>query len=615
MKRKKLGEVLRERGHITPDDLIRAIEGQQGTVAHLGELMLARGLVSKTDLAAALAEVTHVPYVDCEKLEIDPDILKLVPQALAKRCCALPLKFEGTTKLEMVMAEPQNLQIIDELRFSTGLEIVPRLAFRDEIEDAIEKLYAAAGEGVGGLSSSEDSDSGVQFISPNSLRRNAEAVQEMQTELLKQSTPAVRLVASVITAAANKQASDVHIEPQAADAVVRLRVDGILRDFQRIPRSIQSAFVSRIKILSDMDIAQRTAPQDGRFAVKISGGRIDVRVSTLPTQHGEKVVMRLLEESSSRRDLESLGFGSGMAESLRQLLSLTQGMILVTGPTRSGRSATLRALLEIVRKPSVNIVSVEDAVECVIPGVNQVKVNAKTGVSFASVLRSVLRQDPNVIVLDEIRDKETADIAIKASQTGHLVLSTLHTNDSAAAVTRLLDLGAPAAEIANCVTGIVAQRLIRLLCDCHKVIAASPEYVSRLKGAGVHNVPEMESVPVGCELCDLTGYRGRAGIFELLELNDSVRAAIRTGARNEQIRSRAGQNGMRLMQEYALEFVRAGKTTLEEVQRVIPFDTKASKQCQGCDGEISPAFLFCPYCGEKVPQSFAPRSRKTSVVK
>ena len=613
MKRKKLGEVLRERGHITPDDLIRAIEGQQGTLAHLGELMLARGLVSKPDLAAALTEVTRVPYVDCERLQIDPAVLKLVPQALAKRCCALPLQLEGTTKLEMVMAEPQNLQIIDELRFSTGLEIIPRLAFRDEIEDAIEKLYAAAGEGVGGLSGGSDAE--VQFISSNSLRRNADAVQEMQTELLKQSTPAVRLVASVITAAANKQASDVHIEPQATDAVVRLRVDGILRDFQRIPRSIQSSFVSRIKILSDMDIAQRTAPQDGRFAVKISGGRIDVRVSTLPTQHGEKVVMRLLEESNSLRDLEGVGFPADMAESLRQLLSLPQGMILVTGPTRSGRSTTLRSLLEIVRKPSVNIVSVEDVVECVISGVNQVKVNAKTGVSFASVLRSVLRQDPNVIVLDEIRDKETADIAIKASQTGHLVLSTLHTNDSAAAVTRLLDLGIPAAEIANCVTGIVAQRLIRLLCDCHKAIAASPEYVSRLKGAGVHKVPEMESVPVGCELCDLTGYRGRAGIFELLELNDSVRAAIRSGARNEQIRSRAGQNGMRLMQEYALEFVRTGTTTLEEVQRVIPFDTKASKQCQGCAGEISPAFLFCPYCGEKVPQSPAPRSRKTSVVK
>jgi type IV pilus assembly protein PilB len=615
MKRKKLGEVLRERGHITPDDLIRAIEGQQGTVTHLGELMLERGLVSKPDLAAALTEVTHVPYVDCEKLRIDAAVLKLVPHAQAKRCGALPIQLEGTTKLEMVMAEPQNLQIIDELRFSTGLEIIPGLAFRDEIERAIEKWYAAAGQADGGPSSSEDSETDVQFISPNSLRRNADAVQEMQTELLKQSTPAVRLVASVITAAANKQASDVHIEPQATDAVVRLRVDGILRDFQRIPRSIQSSFVSRIKILSDMDIAERKAPQDGRFAVKISGRRIDVRVSTLPTQYGEKVVMRLLEESSSLHDLGSLGFPGDVADSLRQLLSLPQGMILVTGPTRSGRSTTLRSLLDLVRKPSVNIVSVEDVVECVMPGVNQVKVNAKTGVSFASVLRSVLRQDPNVIVLDEIRDKETADIAMKASQTGHLVLSTLHTNDSAAAVTRLLDLAVPAPEIANCVTGIVAQRLIRLLCDCHKVIAASPEYVSRLKGAGVHNVPEMESVPVGCEICDLTGYKGRTGIFELLDLNDSVRAAIRSGARNEQIRSRAGQNGMRLLQEYALECVRAGTTTLEEVQRVIPFETKASKQCQGCAGEISSAFLFCPYCGEKVPQPLVPRSRKTSVVK
>jgi type IV pilus assembly protein PilB len=618
MKRKKLGEVLRERGHISPDDLTKAIEDQQGKLVHLGELMLERGLVSRQDLAAALTEVTRVPYVDCEKLHIDPEVLKLVPHALARRCCALPIQTHGTTKIVMAIAQPQNLQVIDELRFSTGMEVVSRLAFRDEIERAIEKWYTAAEQAEAAVAeaiSPSAEDPGMEFISSSSLQRNIDAMQEMQAELLQKCTPAVRLVASTITAAANKQASDIHIEPQATDTVVRLRVDGILRDYQRIPRSIQNSVVSRIKILSDMDIAERRAPQDGRFLVKISGRRIDLRVSTLPTQYGEKVVMRLLEADAPLQDFTTLGFPAYVADGLQRMLSLPQGMVLVTGPTGSGKSTTLYSSLNLVRKPSINIITVEDPVEYAVPGLNQVQVNTKAGLTFASCLRSILRQDPNVIMIGEIRDKETAEIALKAAQTGHLVLSTLHTNDSAAAVTRLLDLGVPGFQIATSVTGIIAQRLIRRLCGCHQVIAASPEYVSRLKGAGITNPPEMESTPVGCETCDLTGYKGRIGIYELLELNDSIRSAIRSGGRNDEIRMIARQNGMKLMQEYALERVREGVTTLEEVLRVIPFEPVASKHCSGCAGEISPSFLFCPFCGEKVgQQSSSPRSRKRSLV-
>ena len=601
MKRKRLGEVLRERGHVSPADLTKAIEDQHGKLIHLGELMLERALVSKIDLGAALTEVTHVPYVDCDELEIDPDILRLLPQSVAKRCCVLPIHCQGT-KLVVVMAEPQNLAIIDELKFSTGMDIVPRLAFRREIEAAVDRSYGAAEEAEAAVAdaiSPANADPGMEFISSSSLQRNIEAMQEMQAELLQKSTPAVRMVASTITAAALKQASDIHIEPQATDTVIRLRIDGMLRDFQHIPRTLQNSVVSRIKILSDMDIAERRAPQDGRFLVKISGKKVDLRVSTLPTQYGEKVVMRLLESDAPLQDFSTLGIPQEISRSLSRILEQPQGMVLVTGPTGSGKSTTLYSGLHKVRKPTVNIITVEDPVEYAIPGLNQVQVNTKAGLTFASCLRSILRQDPNVIMVGEIRDRETAEVAIKAAQTGHLVLSTLHTNDSISAVTRLLDLGVPGFQIATSVTGILAQRLVRRLCSCHDVIPASPEYVASLLQAGVITPPTQQHIPTGCDACDLTGYKGRVGIYELLVLDDGIRTAVRNGGRNDEIRNLARHNGMKLMQEYALERVREGLTTLDEAQRVVPFEMIRAVHCDDCHRELSPVFLFCPYCGTK----------------
>jgi type IV pilus assembly protein PilB len=615
MKRKKLGEVLRDRGQISSADLTRAIEDQEGKLVHLGELMLERGFVSKPDLASALTEVTRVPYLDCEKVRIDPEVLKLVPQGLAKRCCALPIETQGTTKLVTVMAEPQNLRIIDELRFSTGMEIVARLAFRDEIEKAIEKWYRKVPAEAGPADAAANTAAPhVEFISSSSLRRNAEAVHGMQAELLQKSTPAVRLAASIITAAADKQATDIHIEPQTADTVVRLRVDGLLRDYQRIPQSLQSSVVSRIKILCDMDITERRAPKAGRFLVKIADRRLDIRVTTLPTQYGEKIVLRLLDAEAPQQDFAALGLPEEIAEAFQQMLGLPQGMILVTGPTCSGKSTTIYSALNLVRKPSIDIVTVEDPIEYAVQGLNRVEVNSKAEHTYAACVRSALRQAPNVIMIGEVRDQETAEIAMKAAQTGQLVLSTLHTNDSVSAITRLVDLGLPAFQIASSLTGVVAQRLIRRLCECHKVVGASPEFVSRLKGAGVAKPPEMESVPVGCELCDLTGYKGRIGIFELLAFNDPIRSAIRSGGRNEEIRELARQNGMKLMQEYALERVREGVTTIEEVLRVIPVEPIASSCCQTCGTDISSSFLFCPFCGTKAPNPVAAKPRKRSLV-
>lgn len=610
MKRKKLGEVLRERGKISPEDLLRAIEEQQGKVIHLGELMLERGLVAKNDLVEALAEVSRIPYADAVGAQVDPEALKLIPSSVALRFCVMPINFEGT-RLVVAMAEPQNLHAIDELRFLSGTDIVPRIGFRSEIKEAIVKWYHLESAEIGDEKVAVDDNLGgtMEFVSTSSLQRNIDAMQEMQAELMHKSTPAMRLVSQTISSAVAKQASDIHIEPQSGDTAVRIRVDGMLRDLIRVPRSLQSSVVSRIKILADMDIAERRAPQDGRFMVKFGGSKIDLRVSTLPTQYGEKVVMRLLQTDAPLQQFENLGLAPTTVAELRRIISLPQGMLLVTGPTGSGKSTTLYSALTTLRKPTVNIITVEDPVEYALPGINQVQVNTKAGLTFANCLRSILRQDPNVIMVGEIRDKETAEIALKAAQTGHFVLSTLHTNDSVAAVSRLLDLGVPGFMIAASVSGIIAQRLVRRLCSCKSEMAASPAYRSRLIEAGLSELPESQVVPVGCDVCDGTGYKGRVGVYELLVLNDGIRSAVRDGARNDEMRNLARSNGMKMMQEYALERVREGLTTIEEISRVIPFERIPSLVCEHCHRELQPSFGFCPYCGSpRVPQSAVSKS-------
>ena len=615
MKKKRLGEILRERNHVSVENLDKAIQEQQVKLVHLGELLLRRGAVSKADLVSALVETSRIPYFDCHSVEVDAETLQLITAAMARSCCALPLETVGN-KLVVVMAEPQNLRFLDELRFKSGMQISPRLGFRAEVEAAIAINYASAeSEAAAAVATAaaastvvsvkeivlSAADAEMEFISSSSQERNVEAMREMQSELMQKSrtTPAVMLVASMIKAAAERRASDIHIEPHSDDTAIRFRVDGMLREYQRIPKVLQNSVASRIKILSDMDIAERRAPQDGRFLVKIGGRRIDLRVSTLPTQYGEKVVMRLLEGDAPLQDLARLGFPQWIEERLRPMLRLPQGMILVTGPTGSGKSTTLYSSLLLIRRPSINIITVEDPVEYAVAGLNQVQVNTKAGLTFASCLRSILRQDPNVIMIGEIRDKETAEIALKAAQTGHLVLSTLHTNDSVSAVTRLLDLGVPGFQIATSLTAIIAQRLIRRLCICSKSVPTTPEYASQLVLAGIPDPPPFHNALNGCEICDLTGFKGRIGIYEMLAVDEPIRAAIREGGNSDEIRTLARQSGMKLMQEYALEHVRDGLTTLEEVQRVVPFAPVNTISCVSCGRELSPAFLFCPHCGKK----------------
>jgi type IV pilus assembly protein PilB len=604
VKKKRLGEVLQERGKISNADLTKAVKDQEGgKLQFLGEMLLERNLVSRKDLVSALEEVAHVPYVECNTVEPESEALKLIPRVLAERLCVLPLRRDNAN-LVVVMAEPQNVATIDELRFTSGVKISPRLGFRDEIMAAIERAYdtrsiaASASASPGVLEMGQDMVlPDIEFFSTSARQANQDAIQEIQAELKQRRTPAVRLASEIIFGAMQKHASDIHIEPQIGETIVRIRVDGVLRDLTRVARSVQNQLISRLKILSDMDIAERRSPQDGRFLVVIGSRRIDLRVSTLPTQYGEKVVMRLLETSAPLSSMAELGMPAQVEKDFTHLLQLPQGAILVTGPTGSGKTTTLYAALNLLRNSTVNIVSVEDPVEYVLAGINQVHVNVRAGLTFATALRSILRQDPNIIMIGEIRDIETAEIAMKAAQTGHLVLSTLHTNDSISAVVRLLDLGVPGYLIASSVVGILAQRLVRKLCSCRNSVPVTTELALRLGEVGLFDPPEFVSEPVGCKECDKTGFRGRVGIYELLLLTDSSRHLIRSGGSTEMVRDVARSNGMRLMQEDALDKIKSGITTLDEVLRVVPFESTAALECARCGKRMVTGFQFCPHCG------------------
>jgi type IV pilus assembly protein PilB len=619
MKRKRLGEVLQDRGKISAADLQKLFEEQQGKVIRLGELILERCLVDKASLIEALVEVSQVPYLDCSTIRCEKSALEGIPGAVAERLAILPVRMENS-KLVVAMAEPQNLAVIDELRFTSGKTISPRLSFRSEILAAIARNYGLSQESS---PTQEESPSvqeaideilqEVEFISTSTRQANREAIQEVRAEMHQRKTPAVRLVTEIIQMAMTKQASDIHIEPQATMTVVRIRVDGVLRELETVPRALQNSLVSRIKILSDMDIAERRAPQDGRFMVAVGGRRVDLRVSTLPTQFGEKVVMRLLEASAPLLSFADLGFPRDISDRISQLLSLPQGMLLVTGPTGSGKSSSLYSCLNVLRKPAVNIVTVEDPVEYALPGINQVHVNTRAGLTFASTLRSILRQDPNVIMVGEIRDLETAEIAMKAAQTGHLVLSTLHTNDSISAVVRLLDLGIQDYLIASSVTGILAQRLVRKLCSCHIYEPVTPEYAARLAEAGSTAIPDKIAEPAGCDLCDHTGYKGRIGVYELLQVDESIRSILRGGFKPDLLRAAARANGMRRLQDDALEKVHLEITSLEEILRVVPFETAASAECTGCGHQLLATFHYCPFCGIKRETGGAASRSESSV--
>ncbi len=600
--RKSLGSVLLERGFLSAANLEKAIEQQRIVAMHLGELLLSRKVVRKEDLTPILEEVTNCKYFDCKTAVGDPKILKLIPGDIARRNCAFPIGIEKG-RLVVVMSVPQKLSAIDELAFVSGKAIIPRLGFEDEILDAIYKWYGDSknqeieSEKHKFLKLDESDLCDIKFFTGTSRKDQIEAFREYESEKRLLKTEATKIVSSLLTAAIKKKASDIHLDPQVKGVMVRLRVDGILHDIKVIPEKHQAKVISRIKILADMDIAERRIPQDGRILVKLNETKLDLRVATLPTQYGEKVVIRILDTKNAAVDFSELGFSPGVAKSILGCLSKPQGMLLVCGPTGSGKTTTLYAAVNTLRKQPLNIITIEDPVEYVIEGINQVQVNQKSGRTFSGCLRSILRQDPNVIMVGEIRDTETAEIALTASQTGHLLLSTVHTNDSISAVTRLMDLQIAPFLIASSLTGVIAQRLVRKLCSCKRECPIPPRYADRLTAAGIYDLSEPVYEPTGCIDCDNTGFSGRLCVAEMLIIDEDIKGLIRNGAYHDQIEESARKNGFRTLQETAWEKVKLGLTSLDEIFRLIPFNDRLTQRCHCCSRILSPEFMICPFCG------------------
>ena len=498
----------------------------------------------------------------------------------------------------MALADPLNAQALEDIKFQSGYFVRPVLAPPSEIVEAIAKYYHIDASVVEILEN---------IIKNDPIQEIREIVatdgEENLDELMKISAgpPIVRLANWVITRAVEMRASDIHVEPQEKWVGVRCRVDGLLQDLERLPKWTQGALVSRIKILASLDIAEKRLPQDGSFRVEIDNRRIDLRVSTLPTAHGEKIVIRIVDQERSALHLDSLGLSESALSRIRAYGQRPQGILAVTGPTGSGKSTLLYSLLQHIHSVTKNILTVEDPIEYQIPGINQVQVDEKSKKTFGAILRAMLRQDPDVMMIGEVRDLETAQIAFRASITGHLVLSTVHTNDAASAVTRLVDLGLQPYMVASSLISVISMRLVRVLCPkCKDQYAPAGDELRILgltsregQGVGLFR-------PIGCEYCNQTGYRGRTGIFEILELDDPLRRLIAAGAAESMVRAAAVENGMTPIGEDGLMKVMAGETSLEELRRVVFYEEESARLCPSCRQTAAAEYHFCPHCGHTI---------------
>ncbi len=594
---KRLGEMLIEAKLITENDLERAIAEHRRSGRLLGATLIAMGLVKEEAVLEVLQVQLGLKLIDLTDTVVDEQALSRIKEEVAKKYGALPVEIEGRSTLVVAMADPLNVAALEDLRFHSGMFIRPVLASTEQIFEAIERYYhidKSVNEVMRNLVQ-DDGDVIVNRVSEDA----AEPIDELRKEA--EGRPIVRLTNWVLHRAIDLRASDIHIEPQDKELVVRLRIDGMLQELQRFPKWSQSALVSRIKVLSNLDIAEKRAPQDGRLRIEVEGHRVDMRVSTLPVTNGEKVVMRLIDQRNALAGLDDLGFYAEDLARVKSYLERPQGILLVTGPTGSGKSTLLYAALRHIQHVTKNIVTVEDPVERQIRGINQVQVDEKGKKTFAGALRAILRQDPDVIMIGEIRDKETAQIAFRASVTGHMVLSTVHTNDAASAVTRLIDLGLEPFMVASSLIGVVNMRLVRTMCPkCRDTYEADAATLNRFSG----NVRPEGAVTLqrgrGCASCHNTGYYGRTGIFEVLPIDDQVRTLVQQGVSDSAIRQAAMEAGMHSIGEDGLRKVLEGRTTLDEVSRVIYLAQQAGKVCPACSSVLSHDFEYCPTCGEFV---------------
>ncbi|HEX3541359.1 MAG TPA: ATPase, T2SS/T4P/T4SS family [Acidimicrobiales bacterium] len=553
----QLGQLLVQRGLLTEAALAFALEEQARTGQTLGRLLIDAAVVKETDLVSTLASQLGLSFVDLSDYPVDKTAVALVPDTLARRYLAIPIGYDAD-RLVVAMADPSNVYAIDDIRHLTGRDVRAVVATRAGIQGALDKYHRL--------------DNDAENITAEAAK-DAESDEDLSNiREVVEDAPIVKLVNVVITQAVADRASDIHIEPTEHDVRIRYRIDGVLHEEMRAPKNIQNGIISRLKIMADINIAERRVPQDGRVTATVSGKMIDLRVATLPTVHGEKVVMRILDKSNALLQLTDLGFLPENMRRYEQSYQKPYGTILVTGPTGSGKSTTLYATLNIVNDESKNVITVEDPVEYRVPNINQVQVNVKAGLTFAAALRSILRSDPDIVLVGEIRDRETANIAIQAALTGHLVLTTLHTNDAASTPTRLIEMGVEPFLVGSALDCIVAQRLARRLCDkCKERYQPSRLELSTVGWDIEAEGGEIPTVyrPVGCSKCSRTGYYGRFAIHEVLTVTEDVERLIVERGHTDDIKKLAISEGMLTLRQSGLRTVRSGMTSIEEVLRVI----------------------------------------------
>jgi type IV pilus assembly protein PilB len=560
-------DILIKRGVIGPDQLKEA--QRMGNVS-LEEALAKLGYADPTDIMKAKAEQHGRPYIELKEIEIPPSVIELVPESLARENIVMPLSQESGT-IKVIMHDPLDFETIDKLRFVLNREIDVALAPKEAIVEAINKYYGGTTSETESVDSmlQEFTDTAIDFAEDGTGTRGGSSSNTLE----EGDAPVIKLVHLIIQEAVTSRASDIHIEPFVDRVRIRYRVDGVLMERDSAPRRLLGSIVSRIKIMGSIDIAEKRRPQDGRIKIFVAGKDIDLRVSILPTSHGQSVVMRILDRENIKVGLRDLGFGDEDYKRFAQLIKRPNGILLVTGPTGSGKTTTLYAALNELNRPDVKIITAEDPVEYYLPGVNQCEVKAKIGMTFARIIRAMLRQNPNILLVGEIRDQETAETAIQASLTGHLVFSTLHTNDAPSAVTRLVDIGIQPFLVASSVMAIMAQRLVRKVCVKCRQRVEPPAHI--LQALGLR--PELAkkanfSKGKGCSNCNKTGYRGRMGIYELMTMTNQIREMTFKGESTQALRKVARKQGMRTLFEDGMIKAMKGQTTLEEVLRITQHD-------------------------------------------
>ena len=555
MRNERIGDYLVNQGLITSEQLQQVLDAQKASNGSkkFGDVVVELGFMSEVNFAKALAGNLRVQYVDLDNVEINTEAVQMVPEALARKHTVIAINVQGK-RLTVATNDPVNFIVLEDIKVSTGMDTVPVLATTSAINKAIGKCY-----------SMQNVDSVLEGVSQmgGDLGEMSEA--DLESKDRVESAPIVKLATTIVENSYRADATDIHIEPFDKYTRIRIRVNGDLVELMNISSAVHSALTTRFKLISGMNIAEKRIPQDGRFTQVVDGTTLDVRVSSLPMVHGEKIVIRILSTGQiALRKITDLGMSDYNYTLFESMLRVPHGVILVTGPTGSGKTTTLYAALGEIAKPNVNVVTVEDPVEKAIDGINQCQVNMKAGMTFAAALRSILRQDPDVVMIGEMRDTETADIGIRAAITGHLVLSTLHTNDAASTVVRLVDMGVAPYMVATSLIGVIAQRLVKVLCpDCKKPRMTTPEE-NDLMGLD-HSIQIFE--PGGCPACNNTGYRGRTAIHEIIHCTTRVSSIIAGGGTKEEIEKAAKEQGTKLLRDNASELVQAGETSIDELVR------------------------------------------------